>query len=88
MGPKNRTAHLTRSLTHQLSMLGAHRVSILQQRLELVILGECDNLQDCTKLREDLQESCVSPSCGQMEATPWSRVMYPPTWCSTSRVTG
>lgn len=59
MWPKNRTAHLTRSPTHQLSMLGAHRVSILQQRLELVILGECDNLQDCTKLREYLQKSCV-----------------------------
>jgi hypothetical protein len=37
-------------------MLGAHRVSILQQRLELVVLGERDDLQDGAKLREDLQE--------------------------------
>ena len=35
-------------------MLGAHRVSILQQRLELVVLGERDDLQDGAKLREDL----------------------------------
>jgi len=38
----------------QLSMLGAHRASILQQRLELVVLGEHDELQDCAKFREDL----------------------------------
>lgn len=44
------------SPTHQLGMLGAHRVSILQQRLELVVLGERDDLQDGAKLREDLQE--------------------------------
>lgn len=44
------------SPTHQLGVLGAHRVSILQQGLELVILGERDDLQDCAKLREDLQE--------------------------------
>lgn len=34
-------------------MLGAHRV-IPQQCLELVVLGECDDLQDCAELREDL----------------------------------
>lgn len=41
--------------THQLGVLGAHRVGVLQQGLELVVLGECDDLQDRAELGEDLK---------------------------------
>ena len=42
--------------THQLGVLGAHGVGILQQRLELIVLGESDDLQDGAELGKDLQE--------------------------------
>lgn len=50
--------------THQLGVLGAHRVGVLQQCLELVILGESDDLQDRTKLGKDLPEERGQPPSG------------------------
>lgn len=40
-------------------MLCTHRVSILQQGLELVVLGECNYFQHCSKLRKNLQDKFV-----------------------------
>lgn len=51
----------TASTTHQLAMLRAHGVSILQQGLKLVVLRERDYFQDCTKLGKNLQDNiCTS----------------------------
>lgn len=48
-------------LTHQFGLLCIYRLAELQQRLELIIFGECDNLHHCPKLGEDLKEKrCTS----------------------------
>lgn len=41
---------------HQFSLLCVDGVTELEQRLELVVLGEGDNFHDCPKLTEDLSE--------------------------------
>lgn len=41
---------------HQFSLLRVDGVTELEQRLELVVLGEGDNFHDCPKLTEDLSE--------------------------------
>lgn len=43
-----------RLFTHHFGMVCIQWVCILEQGLELVILGEGDDLQDCAKLGEDL----------------------------------
>ena len=45
--------------THQLGVLGAHGVSVLQQCLELVVLGESNDLKNGAELGEDLWERVV-----------------------------
>ena len=42
-------------LTYQLGLLGVDRVAELQQSLELVVLGEGDDLHHCPELAEDLK---------------------------------
>ena len=41
--------------THQLGCLGGHHVRVLDERLERVVLGECDNLHHLADARENLQ---------------------------------
>lgn len=60
--------------THQLSMLGAHGFSILQQCLELVVLGESDNLQNCAKLGEDLSEKQEQSTSAQGLGGKWGHM--------------
>lgn len=45
-----------RSQAHQFSLLCVDGVAELEQRLELVVLGESDNFHDRPKLTEDLSE--------------------------------
>lgn len=42
--------------SYHLGMLRCHGISILDESLELVVLGKGDDLQHCTKFRENLQE--------------------------------
>lgn len=44
-------------LSYQFGMLSCHAVSILNQRLKLVVLCESDDLQDSPKLRENLENA-------------------------------
>ena len=41
--------------SYQFRVLGGHAVGVLQQRLELAVLGEGDDLQHDPELGEDLQ---------------------------------
>lgn len=60
-GGKHGPGASTASTTHQLGMLSAHWVSMLQQGLKLVVLRERDYFQDCTKLGKNLQDNiCTS----------------------------
>lgn len=66
-----------RGPTHQLSVLGAHRFGILQQCLELVVLGESDDFQNCAKLREDLPEKEQSTSAQGLDGRRGTRTPPP-----------
>ena len=57
--PTNRKRYTTTSSpagTHQFGLLGIDGVAELEQGLELVVLGERNDLHDGAKLREDLGE--------------------------------
>lgn len=42
---------------HQLGLLGIDRVTELQESLELIVLGEGDDLHDCSELGENLKRT-------------------------------
>lgn len=40
--------------SYQFSVLSCHAIGVLDQSLELIVLGKSDDLQHCAKLRENL----------------------------------
>ena len=45
-----------KTTSYQFGLLCISRIAELQKGLELIVLGECDYLHDCAKLRENLSK--------------------------------